>query len=68
MTITVSIDALKVDFENEPGGVTLIGVDVYDLLQEIGSTEEILDMLEYSDVVEYVARVEKEKMEDDGLY
>lgn len=35
------------------------------VLKERVSTEEILNELDYSDVVEYVAQVEQDKMDDE---
>ena len=38
---------------------------VIDALKEHLTTEEILNELDYSDIVEYVARVEKDKADED---
>lgn len=38
---------------------------VIDALKEHLSTEEILNELEYSDIVEYVAQVERDKADDE---
>lgn len=44
-----------------------VDVDEHELLREIGGTEAILDMLDYSEITEYVTQVENEKREDEEV-
>lgn len=61
MIIHINVDG-KVVFD-VPNETITVDADPYELLSELGDTEDVLDMLDYDTVREYVDRVEKERRE-----
>lgn len=57
------INADKVSVDMEYGRVILAGVDLSEIVSEVG-VEEILQEIDYSKIVEYVAQCQQD-MEDD---
>ena len=54
----------KVNVNVEEGTVILTGVDLGEIVGEVGS-EEMLQAIDYSDIVEYVAQCEQDKADDE---
>lgn len=73
MIITVDVSGKTiVDINREE---VTIDVDESELLREMGGTEAVLDMLDYGEIVRYVAEIEDDKAAheaelrgDDGQY
>ena len=63
----MELAAEKVNVDLETGSVTITGYDVSDIISEIG-TEELLQAMDYSDIVDYVNDVEEEKRELEADY
>jgi len=61
-SLELTVEKANVDLEL--GTVILTGVDTSEIVSEIG-TEELLNAMDYSDVMEYVTQVEKDKREAD---
>lgn len=61
-SLELTVEKANVDLEL--GTVILTGVDTSEIVSEIG-TEELLNAMEYSDVMEYVTQAEKDKRESD---
>ena len=57
----------KVNVDLEMGTVIITGYDVSDIISEVG-TEELLQAMDYSDIVDYVNDVEEEKRELEADY
>jgi hypothetical protein len=47
----------------EDGYVILRGVDISEVISELG-TEKLLEAMDYSDIVDYVGKVEEDKKYD----
>ena len=58
----IQAEQANVDIEN--GSVILTGVDLDELVNTVGP-EELLNAIDYSDILEYVAEVEKDKEDDE---
>lgn len=54
----------KVNVNVEEGTIILTGVDLGEIVGEVGS-EEMLQAIDYSDIVEYVAQCEQDKADDE---
>ena len=63
----MELAAEKVNVDLEMGTVIITGYDVSDIISEIG-TEELLQAMDYSDVMQFVSEVEAEKEEADAEY
>ena len=63
----MELAAEKVNVDLEMGTVIITGYDVSDIISEIG-TEELLQAMDYADIVEFVAEVEAEREEADAEY
>ena len=63
-SISFEVEAEKVNVDLGNDSVILTGVDLSELVSEIG-TEELLNAMDYSDIVEYVAEIEKDKADED---
>ena len=63
MIISVTLTG-KTIIDNDRSEIT-IDVDEYEVISEMGGAEKVLDMLDYSDVVAWVAKKEKEMTEDE---
>ena len=63
----MELAAEKVNVDLETGSVTITGYDVSDIISEIG-TEELLQAMDYSDILDYVNDVEEEKRELEADY
>lgn len=61
-SLELSVEQANVNLEE--GTVILTGVDVTEVVTELG-TEELLNAMEYSDVMEYVAQCERDKADED---
>ena len=61
--VSIEISAEKVNVDVERGTVILTGLDVSEIISEVGK-EEILSDMDYEDIVQYVARIEQEKKDD----
>lgn len=61
-SLELTVEKANVDLEL--GTVILTGVDTSEIVSEIG-TEELLNAMEYADVMQYVTEVEKDKREAD---
>ena len=61
-SLELTVEKANVDLEL--GTVILTGVYTSEIVSEIG-TEELLNAMDYSDVMEYVTQVEKDKREAD---
>ena len=64
MSSSLELSVEKANVDLEMGTVILTGVDVGEIVSEIG-TEELLNAMDYSDIVEYVAEIEKDKADED---
>ena len=64
MSSSFEISAERVNVNIEEGTVIITGVDLIDIVSEVGS-EEMLQSIDYSDIVEYVAQVERDKADDE---
>jgi len=65
ISFEISVEKVNVDIEN---GVAIItGVDISELIEEIGA-EYILDNMEYLDITDYVTEQEqiKKELEDEA--
>jgi len=62
-SLELSAVRVNVDLENE--SVIVTGVDVDEIVSQIGY-EELLNAMEYADVMEYVAQAERDKAEEDS--
>ena len=63
----MELTADKVNVNLEMGTVIITGYDVSDIISEVG-TEELLQAMDYADVVQFVAEVEAERKEADAEY
>ena len=63
----MELAAEKVNVDLEMGTVIITGYDVSDIISEIG-TEELLQAMDYSDILQFVSEVEAEKEEADAEY
>ena len=63
----MELAAQKVNVDLEMGTVIITGYDVSDIISEIG-TEELLQAMDYSDILQFVSEVEAEKEEADAEY
>jgi len=63
----MELAANKVNVDLEMGTVIITGYDVSDIISEIG-TEELLQAMDYADVVQFVSEVEAEREEEDAEY
>ena len=63
-SISFEVEAEKVNVDLGNDSVILTGVDLSELVSEIG-IEELLNAMDYSDIVEYVAEIEKDKADED---
>ena len=57
----------KVNVDLEMGTVIITGYDVSDIISEIG-TEELLQAMDYADIMQFVTKSEAEKEEADAEY
>ena len=67
MSVTSSsfeISAEKVNVNIEDGTVILTGVDLAELISEVGYVS-FLQEIDYSDIVEYVAEIERDKADEE---
>ena len=60
----MELSVTKANVNVEDGTVTITGYDVADVISEIG-TEELLKQMDYSDILDFVAEVEKEKADEE---
>lgn len=58
------ISAEKVNVNIEDGTVILTGVDLAELISEVGYVS-FLQEIDYSDIVEYVAETERDKADEE---
>ena len=63
----MELAAEKVNVDLEMGTVIITGYDVSDIISEIG-TEELLQAMDYADVMQFVVESEAEKEEADAEY
>lgn len=63
----MELAAEKVNVDLEMGKVIITGYDVSDIISEIG-TEELLQAMDYADVVQFVSDIEAEKKEMEAEY
>ena len=63
----MELAAEKVNVDLEMGTVIITGYDVSDIISEIG-TEELLQAMDYADILQFVSEVEAEKEEADAEY
>ena len=63
----MELAAEKVNVNIERGTVIITGYDVSDIISEIG-TEELLQAMDYSDILQFVSEVEAEREEADAEY
>ena len=63
----MELAADKVNVDLEMGTVIITGYDVSDIISEIG-TEELLQAMDYADILQFVSEVEAEKEEADAEY
>ena len=57
----------KANVDLEMGTVIITGYDVSDIISEVG-TEELLQAMDYADILQFVSEVEAEKEEADAEY
>lgn len=60
MELTVT----KVNVDLETGTVILTGFDTSEIITEVGATE-LLNAMDYSDVMDYVVQTEKDKADEE---
>lgn len=60
----MELSVTKANVNVEDGTVIITGYDVADVISEIG-TEELLKQMDYSDILDFVAEVEKEKADEE---
>ena len=60
----MELSVTKANVNIEDGTVIITGYDVADVISEIG-TEELLKQMDYSDILDFVAEVEKEKADEE---
>lgn len=58
----ISVDKVNIDLEM--GTAIITGYDINEIISEIG-LENILEAIDYSDVIRYVERVDQENADDD---
>ena len=63
----MELAAEKVNVDLEMGTVIITGFDVSDIVSEIG-TEELLQAMDYADVMQFVMEAEAERKEADAEY
>ena len=63
----MELAAEKVNVDLEMGTVIITGYDVSDIISEVG-TEELLQAMDYADILQFVSEVEAEKEEADAEY
>lgn len=63
----MELTAEKVNVDLEMGTVIITGYDVSDIISEVG-TEELLQAMDYADIVQFVAEAEAERKEADAEY
>lgn len=63
----MELAAEKVNVDLEMGTVIITGFDVSDIISEVG-TEELLQAMDYADVMQFVTDCEAEKEEADAEY
>ena len=63
----MELAAEKVNVDLEMGTVIITGYDVSDIISEVG-TEELLQSMDYADVMQFVVESEAEKEEADAEY
>ena len=54
----------KANVDLETGTIIITGYDVDEIVTELG-TETLLNAIDYSDIVEYVAQVERDKADEE---
>jgi hypothetical protein len=62
--ISFEVSAEKANVNIEDGTVILTGVDLAELISEVGYVS-FLQEIDYGDIVEYIAEVEKEKADEE---
>ena len=65
--LNMELSAEKVNVDLEMGTVIITGYDLSDIISEIG-TEELLQAMDYADVMQFVVESEAEKEEADAEY
>lgn len=60
----MELSVTKANVNLEDGTVIITGYDVADIISEVG-TEELLRQMDYSDILDFVAEVEKEKADEE---
>ena len=63
----MELSAEKVNVDLEMGTVIITGYDVSDIISEIG-TEELLQAMDYADILQFVSEAEAEREEADAEY
>ena len=63
----MELAADKVNVDLEMGTVIITGYDVSDIISEIG-TEELLQAMDYADILQFVSEMEAEREEADAEY